>query len=70
MSVARIGLLAVSDRAAAGLYPDESGPAIQREPDSMPASPWEPVARPVPDGLESVREAILALVDGEAATSC
>lgn len=65
MSVARIGILTVSDRAAAGLYPDEGGPAIRRELTSMLASSWEPVPRLVPDGIGSVHDAIAELVDDE-----
>lgn len=62
---ARIGILTVSDRAAAGLYRDEGGPAIRRELAAMLLSPWKPVCRLVPDGMESVRDAIVALVDVE-----
>lgn len=63
--VARIGILTVSDRAAAGVYADEGGPAIRAELTRLLASPWEPVHRIVPDGVESVRDAIVELVDGE-----
>ncbi|HVL71506.1 MAG TPA: molybdopterin adenylyltransferase [Beijerinckiaceae bacterium] len=61
--MARIGILTVSDRASAGVYADESGPAIAASLRAILASPWEPVARIVPDGIDSVREAIVALVD-------
>jgi molybdopterin adenylyltransferase len=62
---ARIGILTVSDRASAGLYADESGPAIRAALADILRSPWEPVERIVPDGMESVRDAIVELVDGE-----
>jgi molybdopterin adenylyltransferase len=62
---ARIGILTVSDRASAGVYADESGPAIRDVLEEMLSSPWEPVARVVPDGVESVRDAIVGLVDVE-----
>jgi molybdopterin adenylyltransferase len=65
MASARIGILTVSDRASAGVYADESGPAIAQVVGEFLASPWEPVVRVVPDGVESVREAIVDLVDGE-----
>lgn len=65
MDIARIGILTVSDRAAAGLYSDAGGPAIRAELARLLASPWEPVARLVPDGIASVRDAIVDLVDGE-----
>jgi molybdopterin adenylyltransferase len=63
--MARIGILTVSDRASAGLYADASGPAIEATLREILACPWEPVARIVPDGIDSVRDAIVDLVDGE-----
>lgn len=60
---ARIGLLTVSDRASAGIYEDASGPAIRAALAEMLATPFEAIARVVPDGVESVRAAIVALVD-------
>jgi molybdopterin adenylyltransferase len=65
MASARIGILTVSDRASAGVYADESGPAIAQVIGEFLASPWEPVVRVVPDGVESVRDAIVDLVDRE-----
>ena len=65
MARARIGILTVSDRASAGVYADESGPAIAEVIGEFLTSPWEPVVRVVPDGVESVRDAIVALVDDE-----
>jgi molybdopterin adenylyltransferase len=65
MASARIGILTVSDRASAGVYADESGPAIAQVVGEFLASPWEPVVRVVPDGIESVRDAIVDLVDRE-----
>jgi molybdopterin adenylyltransferase len=63
MNEVRIGILTVSDRASAGTYPDLSGPAIRSVLDEMLVTPWEPVLRIVPDGVESVRDAIVELVD-------
>jgi molybdopterin adenylyltransferase len=65
MASARIGILTVSDRASAGVYADESGPAIAEVMGEFLTSPWEPVVRVVPDGVESVRDAIVELVDRE-----
>lgn len=62
---ARIGILTVSDRASAGVYADESGPAIRRVLEDILAGPFEAIARIVPDGVESVRAAIVSLVDEE-----
>ena len=65
MARARIGILTVSDRANAGVYADESGPAIAEVMGEFLASPWDAVVRVVPDGVDSVRDAIVALVDGD-----
>ncbi|MGJ3263248.1 MAG: molybdopterin adenylyltransferase [Salinarimonas sp.] len=62
---ARIGILTVSDRASAGIYEDANGPAIRAALDEMLATPFEAIARIVRDGVESVRDAIVALVDAE-----
>jgi molybdopterin adenylyltransferase len=62
---ARIGILTVSDRASAGLYEDESGPAIAAVLFEMLTSPFEPIARITPDGIESVHAAIVSLADEE-----
>ncbi len=62
---ARIGMLTVSDRASAGIYTDESGPAIRAALDDIVASPWEPIARLTPDGREAVAAALRELVDRE-----
>lgn len=62
---ARIGILTVSDRASAGIYEDQSGPAIVATLGEVLTSPWEKVVRVVPDGIETVRDAIIALVDNE-----
>ena len=66
MMAARIGIITVSDRASAGVYADESGPAIIAALEEMLASPWEPITRIVPDGVESVRDAIVDLADAQA----
>jgi molybdopterin adenylyltransferase len=60
---ARIGILTISDRASAGIYADKSGPAIRAALEEFLISPWEPVERVVPDGVDSVRDAIIDLVD-------
>ncbi|MFC4171538.1 molybdopterin adenylyltransferase [Microvirga sp. GCM10011540] len=60
---ARIGILTISDRASSGVYGDESGPAIRSTLEEILTSPWEAVACIVPDGLESVRDAPVDLVD-------
>jgi molybdopterin adenylyltransferase len=62
---ARIGILTVSDRASAGIYADKSGPAIEATLTEILTSPWKKIARIIPDGVESVRNAIISLVDEE-----
>ncbi len=62
-SPARIGILTASDRASAGVYADESGPAIEAFLREVVTTPWESVRSIVPDGLESVRDALIALCD-------
>jgi molybdopterin adenylyltransferase len=61
----RIGILTVSDRAARGEYEDRGGPAIVEWLTRAIASPWEPVRRVIPDGVESVRDALIDLADRE-----
>ena len=59
----RIGILTVSDRAARGDYADLGGPAIVDWLTRAITSRWEPVRRIIPDGFDSVREALLAMCD-------
>lgn len=59
----RIGILTVSDRAARGDYADLGGPAIVDWLTRAITSPWEPVRRIIPDGFESVRDALIGLCD-------
>jgi molybdopterin adenylyltransferase len=59
----RIGILTVSDRASSGIYADESGPAIRTALGQILTSPWEAAERIVPDGMESVRDALIEFVD-------
>lgn len=62
---ARIGVVTASDRASAGIYEDESGPAIEAYLTRALTSPFEIVRRIVPDGFESVRDTLIALADEE-----
>jgi molybdopterin adenylyltransferase len=62
---ARIGVVTISDRAAAGLYEDESGPAIIAYLGKVLTSPFEIIRRMIPDGFESVRGCLIALADDE-----
>jgi molybdopterin adenylyltransferase len=62
---ARIGILTASDRASAGIYEDKSGPAIKAFLAEVLISPWEAVARVIPDERAIIEAALIALVDEE-----
>ncbi len=62
---ARIGIVTVSDRASRGEYEDLGGPALQGWFEKALSSPWEPVARVIPDEQPVIEETLSALADGE-----
>lgn len=62
---AAIGIMTVSDRASAGTYRDTSGPAIEEFLRDVLTTPWHAVRRLVPDGIDSVRDALIDLADRE-----
>ena len=62
---ARIGVVTASDRASAGVYKDESGPAIESYLGRALTSPFTVLRRIIPDGFESVRDTLIALADAE-----
>jgi molybdopterin adenylyltransferase len=59
----KIGIVTVSDRASRGEYEDRSGPAMTQWLTAAISSPWQPVVRVVPDGMESVRDTLIELCD-------
>lgn len=59
----RIGILTVSDRASRGEYEDLGGPAIEEWLRRVIRTEWVSERRIVPDGVESVRNALLDLSD-------
>ncbi|KIZ45524.1 MULTISPECIES: molybdopterin adenylyltransferase [Rhodopseudomonas] len=59
----RIGILTVSDRASRGEYEDLGGPAIADWLGRAIVTPWEPVRRVIPDGVDSVRDALIQMCD-------
>ena len=63
----KIAILTVSDRASEGLYKDESGPAIEAWLARVIVSPYEVVTRIIPDGVQSVADALVDLCDRERA---
>ena len=57
--------MTVSDRASSGVYKDNSGPAIEQFLQEVVTTPWRAIKRLVPDGVESVRDALIDLADRE-----
>ena len=58
-----IGVVTASDRASAGVYADESGPAIAAYLERVLTTPFRIERRVIPDGFESVRDTIIDLAD-------
>ena len=65
MSNARIGILTISDRASRGIYEDKGGPAIQAWLGQALSSPWQAVARIIPDEQPEIEAALRELCDVE-----
>lgn len=63
MSAALIGIVTASDRASAGVYKDESGPAIEAWLAKTLSSPFTTLRRIIPDGIASVRDTLIDLAD-------
>jgi molybdopterin adenylyltransferase len=63
--LARIGVLTISDRASRGEYEDTSGKAISDYLGRVMQSNWVAVAMTVPDGVESVAQALIDMSDRE-----
>jgi len=62
---ARIGIVTVSDRASRGEYEDRGGPAVREYLDEVMSSPFEAVARIVPDERPDLDRTLEALCDDE-----
>jgi molybdopterin adenylyltransferase len=65
MSVARIGILTISDRASRGEYEDKGGPAIHDWFTRVLTSEWQAVARVIPDEQSEIEIALCELSDVE-----
>jgi len=63
MSSARIGILTISDRASRGVYEDKGGPALHTWFTRVLTSPWEAVARVIPDEQPLIEAALIELSD-------
>jgi molybdopterin adenylyltransferase len=60
-----IGILNASDRASAGVYQDLNGPAIEQYLGEIVTTPWVSIRKVIPDGFESVRDALIDLSDNK-----
>ncbi|PKM44166.1 MAG: molybdopterin adenylyltransferase [Gammaproteobacteria bacterium HGW-Gammaproteobacteria-1] len=65
MQKVRIGIVTVSDRASRGEYEDLGGPAMRDWLEQALATPWEAVARLVPDEQDQVEAVLRELCDEE-----
>ncbi len=65
MTVAKIGIVTVSDRASRGEYEDRGGPAIHEYMGKVLSSEWEPVARVISDDQSIICETLIELCDRE-----
>ncbi len=59
----KVGAITVSDRASSGVYPDESGPAIEQWLTEALVTPFEVEKRIVPDEFDRIAETIVELTD-------
>lgn len=65
MSIVKIGIITVSDRASAGVYEDISGKAIINTLNEYLISKWEEVYKIVPDEQEIIEKTIVDMVDNQ-----
>jgi molybdopterin adenylyltransferase len=59
----RIGIVTVSDRASRGDYQDRGGPAIRQWLSDHLITPWQSVARIVPDERDQIEQVLRVLAD-------
>ena len=65
MTAIAIGIVVSSDRAAAGLYEDRGGPAIEAYLAKVLANDWRPEERLVSDDRAAIEQALVELCDRE-----
>ncbi len=63
MTMPRIGLLTISDRASRGEYEDKGGPAMRAWFERVLTCQWEAVARVIPDEQHLIEAALIELCD-------
>lgn len=61
----KIGLISISDRASSGVYEDQGIPALRDWLTSALVTPWEHVARIIPDEQDEIEAMLRDLVDHE-----
>lgn len=60
-----VGLVSVSDRASAGVYEDKGIPSLKAWLDNVLLTPWQAVARVIPDEQAEIEATLRDLVDHE-----
>lgn len=65
MSLIKIGILTISDRASAGVYEDLSGKAIEKVLRSYIKTSWESVCQIIPDEQPLIEQALIQMADQE-----
>jgi molybdopterin adenylyltransferase len=61
----KIGLISISDRASSGVYEDQGIPALRDWLGAALKTPWEHVARIIPDEQDEIEAMLCDLVDQE-----
>ncbi|PQO36227.1 molybdopterin adenylyltransferase [Bremerella cremea] len=62
-SLAKIGIVTVSDRASRGDYEDRGGPAIRQYLEEVLTSPWDGIAKVIPDERDVLAQTLIGLCD-------
>jgi molybdopterin adenylyltransferase len=60
-----VGLVSISDRASAGVYEDKGIPSLKAWLDNVLLTPWQAVARVIPDEQDEIESTLRDLVDHE-----
>ncbi|HWU35314.1 MAG TPA: molybdopterin adenylyltransferase [Methylovorus sp.] len=60
-----VGLVSVSDRASAGVYEDKGIPSLKAWLDNVLLTPWQAMARVIPDEQAEIENTLRDLVDHE-----
>ncbi len=63
--IIRIGLVSISDRASTGIYEDKGIPTLKEWLQNALTTPWEAIARIIPDEQADIESTLADLVDHE-----